>query len=391
MTFSIIKSILIWSVIAYFGRAYLNESFGRRAVVLRTGQEKRMEELRRHGSSERAQRQMDAHLGISRLEARNREEIRNALGSGAIAVTRNPELSIREMFHGVGLELAPQGSNVVVSVDRFTEFSISIELPRILPVEELEDLSLKIVELGTPFLYRVSFFGEGRLVGELQSAAVTQGGGLGSVGRNRVAQLLVAGLEDPREGGDTTPAEPSSLAGDPADEQLTAFSKTLDEWEDDFDAQIDVTNRGMKMCFDALDLGKLRTKGDVTTRVKALEQVGRDLNKAKGYLSGCLRSLEEKLSGEVDPLVVTITMRELTSRNGKKLAELEQVIPEMLAHQASVMRVLRHLETHAIHWKNVGDGKLAFTNAAALKSFNAAYDAANLSARKLNATIGAIR
>ena len=129
----------------------------------------------------------------------------------------------------------------------------------------------------------------------------------------------------------------------------------------------------------------------MTTRVKALEQAGRDLNKAKSYLSGSLQSLEEKLSGDVDPLVVTITMRELTSRNGKKLAEFQQVIPEILAHQASVMRVLRELETHALHWKNVGDGKLAFTNMATLKSFSAAYDAANLSARKLNATMGAIR
>src|SRR5579864_1395338 len=117
-----------------------------------------------------AARKLKAHEEGLKRSREYRQQLNEAWGDPVQAAWKNPYLSIEQMLGQLGRACAPAGTQVDVRVDRFTEFEVTLGLDRDAEVGELAQISLCMMQHGSPFVRNLRFTRAGRLLAELETA-----------------------------------------------------------------------------------------------------------------------------------------------------------------------------------------------------------------------------
>lgn len=376
------KNAAVWTVVVIIAFHSLQEQQVQRVLEFRAKDQKRVEELEKNAASAQVARRMEAHLSVLNRRAEYEQELEKARGGGLAAIVKDSRLSIAEMLGAIARSVTPEGSKVEVSVERFTDFTVSVELPAVLPVAELATISGKLLELGTPYLHRLSFFAERRLIGEIDPLFIASAAKQKIPATEVIVQSLLTSVAD-----EPKPAQAAakvSVSPERSSEVAVPFERIMKEWSDAYRANMEAVSKVLDRLNAAVDLQTLKTKGDVRLRLKSVEEAGTQIAKAERYFPACLDALKAQLTPATDPLVVNITMREAESAHGGEIRLMKPLLSELTAFQFTVRRLLQTLDAPGANWEITQSGTIQFENAATLTAFKLRIRDVEASIQKVN-------
>ncbi len=389
MIFKLFKIAAIWLVGVFVAHHFLEGHYGRRTAELRADDQQRAEDLKKTAASGQMERRMEAHLAVVNRRAEQDKEWEKAWGPGLAAIPKDSRLSIAQMLGALAQGATPKGSKVEVSLDRFTEFVVSVELPAKASTPELATMSARLLEFSTPYLHRVSFFANGRLLGELDAPAIFAATKKSQFSKDIIARSLVASVIDPPPPSGSAPKVPAPSEG--TGDGNSPYERIMEDWTDGYLKKFETVNNVVSGINKAVDLQSLKTKGDVTVRLKAIDDVAAQIANLEKYFPTCLETLKTQLAGTVDPLVVTITVRETDANCGGQISQLGPLLSELKSFHEKVRRLLQTLDSPASDWKISERGKIEFANAATLTAFNLRVGDVEASIEKVNAALRAMK
>jgi hypothetical protein len=277
---------------------------------------------------------------------------------------------------------------VEVSVERFTDFALHVELPTAVPLAELATMSGKVLELGAPYLHRLSFFAGRRLIGEVDPLSIQTVARKTLPPRDVITRALVMSVQEepklaPVAAGPGAPRERNS-------EAIAPYERIMQEWTDGYSKRMEALSKVVTRLSDAVDLRTLKTRGDVTLRLNSVESASEEIAKAEKYFPSCLGALKAQLTPKVDPLVASITMRETESACGGEIRQVGPLLTEIAAFQSNVRRLLQTLDAPGADWKILERGTIIFGTQETLAAFNLRSSEVEANIAKVNAAAQAL-
>ncbi len=384
----LLKLAAVWLAIVFIAHHSLEEQYVERVMATRAEDQARMDELEKTAASAQATRRMDAHLAVVNGRKAQEQELEKAWGGGLSAIPKDYRLNLAEMLATIARGVVPEGSKVEVSVERFTDFALHVELPTAVPVAELATISGKVLEMGAPYLHRLSFFAERRLIGEVDPLSIETVARKTLPPRDVITRALVMSTRDepklpPVAAGPGAPKERNS-------EAIAPYERIMQEWSDAYGKRMEAVSKVVSRLSDAVDLRTLKTRGDVTLRLKSVDAASEEIAKAEKYFPTCLGALKAQLTPQIDPLVASITMRETESARGGEIRQIGSLLTEIAAFQLNVRRLLQTLDAPGAVWNISERGTIVFGKQETLTAFNLRSAEVEANIAKVNAAAQAL-
>jgi hypothetical protein len=380
MISQIFKVTTFWLIVVFIVHHFLERHFSRLTSEFRSQDQQRREELVVAAASGQNERRMQAHLTTVKLRSEQDKELEKAWGDGPAAIAKDFRLNISQMLKALAQGASPKGSKVEVSIDRFTDFVVSIELLAKEPSPVLASVSAQILEFGTPYLQRVSFFADGSLLGELNAAAIAAATIHSPPSKDVISLALVASVVDVQPA--VVPAKPAATS-----EGNSPYDQTMKEWTAGFGTHLGELNHMLAQLNTAVDLKSLKTKSEITPRLKSAGEIAAQIAKGESYFSSCLDTLRSQLENKVDPLVVTITLRDVDAKYGGQVRQIAPLLTELKSYQAAVVLLLEQLDSPASTWTTSARGDIQFSTAAALSAFKVKFGDVKASIERVDAAV----
>lgn len=369
MFLSLAKTIGFWAIAGYIAFQALDRTYDAKLAESRARYRESMAELQKSASSRSTALKMETHLTATRLQNEQAQELRKAWGPGFAPIVKDPSLSIAQVLTAIARSAAPQNTRVTVSVDRFTDFEVSFELPEDIPATAMSPMCAPLLAFGTLYLQRISFFANHRLIGELDRAAIVAS----TMDRDKpdpllVARSLVTHLQDPPAAANlasTGTAEAPESVSDEGDR----YNKIVSGWQDDYQKHTSAVNQAIDRLNRAIDFKTLKAKTEIADRLRLLDEAARDITAAKGFFPQSLDSLQNQLSA-YHPLIVTVTLRHMKSTASPRIEQVGGWLAALSNFQAAARRQLQTLEIHRLAWKISDQGTLLVSDPTVLTTFN---------------------
>ena len=142
------------------------------SATLQTAHEKNVAALQERFDVRDARRQIEAHDATVARRRRFQQEIIAALGGPVGAALKHPELTLLGTLQELARACAPQGSVPHVAVDRFTEFTVFIDLPDQQPRLALAEIAQRLLTHSAPYIHHVRFSHDGNVLAQLDRRAI---------------------------------------------------------------------------------------------------------------------------------------------------------------------------------------------------------------------------
>src|SRR5688572_18176361 len=141
-------------------------------ATLQSAHEKTVATLQERFDVRDAKRQIEAHDATVARRRRFQQEIVAALGGPVGAALKHPELTLRGTLQQLARACAPQGSVPHVAVDRFTEFTVVIDLPDQQPRLALAEIAQRLLTHSAQYFHHVRFSHDGNVLAQLDRRAI---------------------------------------------------------------------------------------------------------------------------------------------------------------------------------------------------------------------------
>lgn len=364
----LLKLAVVWLAVVFVAHHLLQDRYVEQVLAIRNEDQQRMDELEKSAASAESARRMEAHLAVSTLGKEHEEALAKAWGGGLGAIPKDFRLNLAGMLRSIALGVVPEGSTVELSVERFTDFALHVELPSARPVAELATMSGRILELSAPYLHRLSFFADRRLIGEVDPLSIesVQRGKLPA--RELITRALVTSVRD-------EPKPPPVAAGpkiskERSSETTAPFDRVIEEWSDGYGGKLTALVKVIEKLGEAVNMRTLKTRGDVTLRLKSVDAAREEIARAEKYFPTCLAELKTKLTPTADSLATSISMRHVESVHGEQIRQTGPLLVELTAFQSGVRRLLQTLDAPGAAWEIAERGTITFRSQATLDAFN---------------------
>src|SRR5436190_7878378 len=249
---------------------------------------------------ERTQRLFEARIRwTEELETRNREllqERERTLGGPLEEILKNPDLSIGQMLLGIAAHYTPTGSRAQVRVERFTEFTIYLDLLPSVSAEARAQLCKDIIKDGLPYVSTLVLRRAGNVVGIIEREAIESVADWTNVPISTVAAMLGKSMapEDSAwasAGNSVEKTRASTAPGSPEERAERLFMRQFKQAEE-------ALSNAIKLQDEAVSLERLRIKEDLGPRRKQLETAGKLARQFVNFFQDALYIYEGLLQSE---------------------------------------------------------------------------------------------
>lgn len=228
----------------------------------------------------------EQRAGQQRL-VRRHEEMVLALGGPVAAAAKNPDADLAGMLRAIcGLCVGNQ-SATQLSVERFTEFNLAVDLDLVPSGQSPEEILLCVLRHGSAYVNRMRFHRRGLIVAELDRRAIESISDWGAASLDTVRQL-VAEMDEVRGVVATPVAIRPSPAGRDEDEgnmsHRSQLSKqALTRLGDAVSNSIQAINQAVRLQTAALGFENARGVNEITTARAQLLESGQILGDARAF------------------------------------------------------------------------------------------------------------
>jgi hypothetical protein len=311
-----------------------------------------------------AQQQSGQKLLLSKqMEVKEKWEA--ALGGPTEIASKDPTLSIIKMIEATSKACAPYGTKAGVSVDRFTEFTLTLELPGAPNRGQMAETAACVLHHCGIYLQKIRFAQSGDVLAQI-----------GPEGLSRISDwesLQAATVESLLENTDAQPRAlaanlqksrgPTSEISDLLPEQETAkkaaeqFYKLLQTHYKNCTAAIGTQDSAAR-------LSTLRDVREMGERLRSLEAADDSLKNAKAFFAHPEEAFETLLrSGNVDSLLIKVTLRGYEQSAREKNATLLSMCMTVGDRQLAAKNLLEAMSKFAGQWTPMADGiHISFQN-----------------------------
>lgn len=302
-----------------------------------------------------------AARGVEALEARGgkgRESYARlvaAAGGPADLAIKDPNLSLLQMFERLGAACAPAGSMARVTVEHFTEFTLTFESESPPDPKATVDTVLCLLPRCAPYLQALRFSQRRTLVAELDHPAIVSVPDWSTVDATRVQSLIRwESATSPAlgvSGGVTKGAAESDEGADPA------LAAAIKAYREVFKAHEAVLNGVIAYQTAASNLKETHL-GRLREKVTGLAQSMQSLGASKGFFADPALELDRALRGQgMDDLYTQIAVRGERERMRPIVAGWSQAIAAVEAHNQVVKAFLEAMIQQWGSWMLQADGE----------------------------------
>lgn len=291
--------LVFWAVAAGGGWFALDRHFSAKRDEIREGL-KALESVNDQGRTLAEQEQnlrRDARDGADRRKL----EMESSFGLGAASAFKNPDFSLREALQRAAVACAPTNASAEVSVERFTEFSVTFSRTTAFTTNEMVEVARTLVPLAKEYLDSMRFSVKGSVVAELDRGDIEFVDDWARVPMDRIVSLLAREVEPALQ--DTAlerwkqeRALAEALAAQPeAVEKLPVAEKKLRE------AAIEAyenLNGAINLLHQATSLSGVTKARDLDERIRQLKDATDRMNRAREFFSDPGKAWRASLAAE---------------------------------------------------------------------------------------------
>jgi hypothetical protein len=348
--------------------------FDTRETQLNAAQQRFLSDQRMAWAQEDAQRAIAAKQAADERVKVRAGKLVAALGGPVEAAFKNPELNIGQMVNAVALACAPANSRVSVTVDRFTEFTISVTLRDRLSSAQLAEISQCLLPKSVPYVHSVRFIQNNVILAELDWPAIESIGNWSSVSLQAVEGLLspANAQEQPAP---VLAAADNGSASNPAQADLTVDQKKIESANNLFKESYSKHARAVSELVASLDqasrLDTLLTHERLQARVVWLDQLATRLSAERQFFLNQSAEMERLLKTEqLDPLAIGIIVRNSKNRDQSEAAVYAGVFDTVEAYREQILIFLKAMDDRWGEWQADSAAKqILFTSGDARKAY----------------------
>jgi hypothetical protein len=278
------------------------------------------------------------------------------------------------MLTQIATAVAPPGTGIAVTVDRFTDFDVAFVLGNSMNLDQLATLTKHFFQSIDPCVHSLRFIYGNELLAELGGADIDSVTNWNSVSQAYVIGMLqgtstvgpAAGTVVSADATATgTPDDPVSLDPDQS-LQRTAQKNFADQYH----RHLQHLNELLAGLNQASRLDQLPS-GGVPARLAWLDQQTAPLNAEEDFLMNQDSELERAMDAQgVDPLITRILKRAATARLQPQLPLITAAFDAIAGNQAQIREFLQTMDRHQGEWEPLANSdKIHFSTPAALADY----------------------
>jgi hypothetical protein len=333
-------------------------------------------------------RQIDARDEAVRRRQRYDDEYVAALGGPVGAALKHPDLTILGMLHELARACSPLGSAPHVTVDRFTEFTVLIELPRKETNAVLAEIAHHLLLHSSQYVNTVRFSHRGTVLAQLDRRAIESIADWTKASAGSVEELLLNPefSEPPTFVGAVPPVEqpgpePQNLPPE-VQRQKMAEERFVEAYRR-ADAQL---RAAFEQQMAAINLAGVKLVSDLDERRKLLAEAERAAAEAKRVLANPVIEYERTLQQQqLDPVYIRAAVRTAAQTYGNSRGAVAAMFAALDERSTCAGQFLTTMKGHFGAWTyqpfqdqiEFHDPTAERDYAAAIKRFNAASEALN--------------
>jgi hypothetical protein len=331
-------------------------------------------------------RQINARDETVRRQRRYYDEYVAALGGPLDAALKHPELTILGMLQELARACSPPGSAPHVSVERFTDFTVLIDLPGQETNPALAKIAHCLLLHASQYLNGVRFSCRGRVVAQLDRRGIESAADWAKATAADVQKLLVEPdfSEPPTFVGAVPPVEqpiqePQNLPPE-VQRQKLAEERFVEAYKR-ADAQL---RSAIERQTEAIDLTGVKLAGDLDERGKLLAEAERAAAEAKRVLGDPVIEYERILQQQqLDPVYIRAAARTATQTYANSRRAVARIFAALDERSTCARQFLATMKAHFGAWTyqpfqdriDFHDPTAQQDYAAAIKRFKSASDA----------------
>jgi hypothetical protein len=336
---------------------------------------------------------------MRQLEREHRQSLQTAWGGAVEAACKNPDLSITGMLEELARACA-QTKNVIVRVDRFTEFEINIRWEGPLDMDRMAKASSCLLSQAAPFVRALRFVQRGTVLAALDERAIDSVTNWAQASPGDIENLLT-NQQNILSGGSNVGSWSADLqkklkdiSSKTDDSAASGDSQRIREAQETFDRTVASQNQRLSSVLEQQDrAGKLNdvlSEANLQSKLQLLQQAGVDLRQTREFLmnqDGQFRQLLQ--SHEIDPLFVSIQMRAMSDRQARRRPYLEALFQALDQRQNSAEVFLTEMQRTWGGW-NVAGTMIQFTSTDAQRAYRQAADGFSQATDRVSAAMRAL-
>lgn len=324
------------------------------------------------------------------LTQRKREldnQWQEALGGAVEAASKDPSLSISQMIEATARTCAAPEDKVSVTVERFTEFTLDIELSAGSTEAEIVRLAACLLPYCGTYLQRIRFSRGGDILAEFGPGVLAGVKDWRGMKPQTVSAMLAARTREVRL------ASVMNVSHGATD--LSPDEHKLQTAEEDF---YDLVAGHFGLCRQlirqqdtAVNLASIRSAAELEARIKGLEEAQPRLEKAQAFFEKPETEYEGILRKTgFDSLVVQVTTRGYLEANRMQNAHLLFIFDKLLERQAATMKLLETMRTSFGQWSPTPDGRIQFQTKQLQATYESVLEDYNSATRVLDQALKAM-
>jgi hypothetical protein len=331
-------------------------------------------------------RQIDARDDAVRRQRRYSDEYTAALGGVVGVALKHPDLTILGMLQELARGCSPAGSVPHVSVERFTDFTILIDLPRLETNAALATIAHNLLQHSSQYLSAIRFGYRGRLLAQLDRRGIESVADGAKVTAADVEKLLVGPefSEPPTFVGAGGPVEqqiqePQNLPPEVQRQKLA--EERFAEAYRRADAQL---RSALEQQMAAVNLAGVKLVSDLDERGKLLAEAERAAAEAKRVLADPVIEYERILQQQqLDPVYIRAAARTAAQAHANSRRAAARIFAALDERSTCARQFLATMKGHFGAWTyepfrdrvDFHDPAAQQDHAAAIKKFNTASEA----------------
>jgi hypothetical protein len=268
-----------------------------------------------------------------------------AFGGPVPAAVKNPKWSIAEMLQQTAVACAPPGTRVTVSVDRFTDFDVALELPDGVSRDQIADIGRILITNTLPYVHSVRFYEAG------QSAGHWDAMGDAGVGAR---ETRTKAANAPSLGAAGADANVDSAV----DEEMDPNQKKYLTGQEKFNKRFAEHSRQLNKL--AVDFNSLASLKSIPTAYKFKAQISwlerlsiQFTNEQTFFLNQDWYWEQSMQEQKLDPLLIGILKRDVVEKTKAALPLYDDLFQALAAYRDQIGHFLKAMDACREQWRLV--------------------------------------
>lgn len=392
-------------VAALVSAVCLNICYQSRAVAIRARHGQEAADTARRWQADELNRKLSAHEAALQHSRDYQHQLEAAWGGPSEAAWKNADLTIGGMLQQVGRVCSPAGTVVRVRVDSFTEFEVSLDLPKPSENRQIAEIGLCLLLHGAPYVRSIRFSAAGSVLAELDGAAIdsiSDWAAASVADCEKLLSLAASGRKPTNEEGDSGSrgwaaqfaAKVRQIAGAAEDADSTDGGNLLGQSRRAFNQVLDQRNQQLKAILESQDraanVSDVYSPADLQAKLTSLNQNETMLVSLRDFFLNEEKEYERFLrQAQLDPLLVSIEIRGMADRQAPRRPALQQMFQAVAQRQRSATTFLNEMQRTWGSWTTEGS-MIQFSSPDAQTAYRQASTQLQQATEQLNSAMRAL-